>query len=370
MPVVGGARLTGRQGAWSIGLLDIHTQKDEAAAAPATAFTAVRLKRNIFRRSNVGLMATRRGPSAITTPATAGAGEASYSVGADATMLFFKSINLTAYGARTHVPNAAGVMVDGSSYRGRFDYTTDRYGFAAEHMLIDPNFNPEIGFTRRTDVRRSFAQARFSPRPRRSRVVRKLTFQTNLDYVTDADASALQTREANGLFRLDFQSSDQASVEYSREFERLPARFTVAPGVVVPAGTYPSQTTRFAYTMGQQRRVSGRIGYGVGTLYGGTRHEATYSGRWGVLPQLSVEPTLSLNWADLPFGAFNARLMSTRVTLTPTPRMVLSSLVQFNVDAHTLSSSARLRWDTPVAASCSWSTAMAATPTPGPAGAC
>ena len=41
--------------------------------------------------------------------------------------------------------------------------------------------------TRRTGVRRTFAQARFSPRPRRSRVVRKLTWQTSLDYVTDAD---------------------------------------------------------------------------------------------------------------------------------------------------------------------------------------
>jgi len=345
VPVVGGARLTGRQGPWSIGFLDIHTEESEEAAAPASAFTALRLKRNILRRSNVGVMATRRGPAAVTTPSFRGSGDASYTFGADATLLFFKSINLTTYAARTRVPNRTGQVVEGTSYRGRFDYTDDRYGLSAEHMLIDPDFNPEMGFTRRTDVRRTFAQARFSPRPRRSRVVRKLTWQTSLDYVTDADASALQTREASALFRVDFQSSDQASIEYSREFERLPSRFTVAPGVFVPAGTYGSETTRVSYTMGQQRRVSGRFSLAQGTLYDGTRTEATYSGRWGVLPQLSIEPSLSLNWADLPYGSFNARLVSSRVTVTPTARMLVSSLVQYNVDAHTLSSSVRLRWE-------------------------
>ncbi len=345
VPVVGGARLTGRQGPYSIGFLDIHTEESEEAAAAASAVTALRLKRNVLRRSNVGVMATRRGPAAVSTPALGGSGDASYTFGADATLLFFKSINLTGYAARTRVPDRTGQVVEGNSYRGRFDYTDDRYGLSAEHMLIDPHFNPEMGFTRRTDVRRTFAQARFSPRPRRSRVVRKLTWQASLDYVTDADAGALQTREGSGLFRVDFQSSDQASVEYTREFERLPARFTVSPGVFVPAGTYGSETTRLGYTMGQQRRISGRFSVARGTLYDGTRTEATYSGRWGVLPQLSVEPSLSLNWAELPYGSFNARLVSSRFTVTPTARMVVSSLVQYNVDAHSLSSSVRLRWE-------------------------
>src|SRR5262245_40058491 len=87
VPVVGGARLTGRQGAYSIGLLDIHTEDDPDAGAAATGFTALRLKRNVFRRSNVGVMATRRGPAAVSTPSAPGSGDASYTIGADATML-------------------------------------------------------------------------------------------------------------------------------------------------------------------------------------------------------------------------------------------------------------------------------------------
>ena len=64
--------------------------------------------------------------------------------------------------------------------------------------------------------------------------------------------------------------------------------------------------------------MSGRLSVAAGSLDDGTRTEASYSGRWGGLPQLSVEPTLALNWVEPSYGTFNARLVSTRVTPTNT----------------------------------------------------
>ena len=342
VPVVGGVRLTGRAGAFSIGALNIQTEDKPTARALSTNFSALRLKRNLLRRSNVGLMATRRGPALGNA---AGSSDAGYTTGIDATMLFFKSVNITGYYALTSNPNASGATITGSSYRGRFEYNADRYGASAEHMLIDADFRPEVGYVRRNDIRRTFAQARFSPRPRRSRLIRKFTWQGSLDYVTDAAASKLQSREANGLFRIDFQSSDQVSGEYSHEYERLPSRFTIAPGVFVPAGGYEYSTARVSYSLGQQRRVSGRLSASTGSLYGGTKSDVSYSGRWGVVPQFSLEPSATLAWASLPYGDFKARLLGSRFTITPSARMQISSLVQFNVDGKTLTASGRLRWE-------------------------
>jgi hypothetical protein len=84
---------------------------------------------------------------------------------------------------------------------------------------------------------------------------------------------------------------------------------------------------------------------GRGTFYDGTRTEASYNGRVGIVPQFAVEPSLSFNWVSLPFGDFSATLINSRFILTPTPRMGVSSLVQFNASAHTISSSVRLRWE-------------------------
>ena len=131
-----------------------------------------------------------------------------------------------------------GVSGDTASYRGRFDYNDDRYGLSAEHMLIGRDFRPEAGDVRRTDFRRTYGLARFSPRPKNSRRIRKLTWRGSVDYVTAAPAIAVQNREAKGTFLVDFQSSDRLQFDHTRDYELLPARFTISPGGVVPAGGY------------------------------------------------------------------------------------------------------------------------------------
>ena len=52
-----------------------------------------------------------------------------------------------------------------------------------------------------------------------------------------------------------------------------------------------------------------------------------------------------MNWVDLPYGAFTARLISNRTIITPSPRILISSLTQFNAAAHSLSTSVRLNWE-------------------------
>lgn len=45
------------------------------------------------------------------------------------------------------------------------------------------NFNPEVGYVRRSDIRRSHAYARFSPRPQAHAHVRKLSSAAGVTYV-------------------------------------------------------------------------------------------------------------------------------------------------------------------------------------------
>ena len=64
-----------------------------------------------------------------------------------------------------------------------------------------------------------------------------------------------------------------------------------------------------------------------------------------MVPRFSLEPGVTLDWVRLPYGDFTARLLSARVTVTPSARMLVSSLVQYNASANGLSSSVRLRWE-------------------------
>ena len=335
VPVIAGGRVSGKAGRFDIGALAISTGDKPSAGAVQTNFSAVRLRRNILRRSSIGMIATGR------WPATAGL-EQSGTAGADADLRFFNNVQANLYWARTSSPGLHG---NDTSYRSRFNYNGDRYGLELDRVVVGGNFTPEIGFVRRRDFALSSATARFSPRLRRSRLVRQLNWTGDLEYIADAHGDLLQDRTLTGTFNVEFNSSDEIQFSTSRRYERLPTNFTISPGVVVPAGGYVYDTHRVQYNLATQRTVSGRVSASRGSFYEGTRTATDFTGRVGFSAHLAVEPTLTFNWVELPYGRFTARLVGARFVVAPSARLGFSSLTQFNPGAHTLSSSVRMRWD-------------------------
>ena len=61
--------------------------------------------------------------------------------------------------------------------------------------------------------------------------------------------------------------------------------------------------------------------------------------------QLSVEPSVSFSWIDLPEGSFTTTLVQSRVNYTFTPRMFFSGLLQYNSTGNSLNANLRLRWE-------------------------
>ena len=58
VPILGGARLHGRAGAYTMGLMNIQTGTVGGLDVESTNFSAFRVKRDIFARSNIGVIAT------------------------------------------------------------------------------------------------------------------------------------------------------------------------------------------------------------------------------------------------------------------------------------------------------------------------
>jgi hypothetical protein len=339
VPIVVGGRINGTVGPYNIGILNIQTEEKEEADAVGTNFTVLRVKRSILRRSNIGLLVTNRSPAAS-------GDDSNLAVGAEANFAFFRSVTFSSYYALTRSRDHDDTDGDESSYRARFEYSSDRHGLTGEHLLVGDAFNPEVGFVRRSDFRRSAVTARFSPRPAGSRLVRRHVWQGGYDYVTDGRATRVENRSATALWRVEFTNSDMWSVDYAHDFEFLPEDFEIESGVVVPVGGYSYQTLATVYTMGQQRRISGRVTVRAGTFYDGTKQELTLTaGRMAMSSRMNVEPGVTLNWVDLPQGRFKTQLYTARVIFTPSPRSLLSGLFQFNPTDETISSSLRLRWE-------------------------
>lgn len=334
VPIEIGGRVTGRAGKYTLGFLDIQTGDEAAVRARATNFGVVRVKRDILRRSYVGLIGTRRSPPATVS----GASEA---LGVDASLSFFDNLNVVGYYARTWTP---GKMSDADSHRARFDYDADLYALKVERQAVGRNFNPEVGFLRRSDFIEHLAQARVSRRPAWWPAARKLSVDAGLNYLTDG-RRALANRQVRGAARTEMQNGDFWSVEYERNLEVLPGPYEIQRGIVIPVGSYRFTTVRTAYIFGQQRRVSGIVYVARGGFYAGDRTDVAYRGRVELSPRLSLEPGVSVNRVDLPEGRFTAKVFSTRSTLTFTPRMFAGALLQYNSTSRTLSTNVRFRWE-------------------------
>ena len=334
VPIRGGGRVTGRLGRVEVGLLSIESSDEPISRTSPTNFSVVRLKRDLFRKSSVGAIFTRRSE----TPARPSSGEVA---GVDGAFSFGQNLTINTYWARARTP---GVTGDDTSYRTYLDYNADRYGVQVERLVIDPNFIPEIGFVRRPNMRKGYGLLRFSPRPK-STVIRKYSWIAAYNYIENG-VGQVETRQADADFSVELQNSDKLLIGATSHYEFLAAPFRIAPSVTIPVGHYEYSDLNAGFNFGRQRRIFANVSGEFGEFYDGHHTTISVSGAYIRLShRLSIEPTLSLNWVDVPAGSFRTNLAGSRVTFTFTPKMFVSALMQYNSLANLISSNVRLRWE-------------------------
>jgi hypothetical protein len=341
VPIQAGGRLTGKAGPFALGLMNIQTGDDAATQSEATNFTILRLKRDVVSGGAVGIMATNR--SALSS----GTGS-NQAFGVDGNLSPSRDVTLGAYWARTQTTDVDG---DDQSWQARANWNHDRYGATAEILSVGANFTPDIGFTRRRDFTRSYGTLRFSPRPASLPSVRKFSWTGSGEYVENG-AGVVETRIWNGRFNTEFESSDQFTVEVSRNYEVLELGFTPAGSpVAIGAGSYSFDDVTASYAFGAQRPVSGTVSMQVGEFFDGTIRSFTLGGggmtpgRLSISSHLSVEPSFSITRIELPTATFTTRLARARVDYAFTPLMFATTLLQYNSADRTLSTNLRFRWE-------------------------
>ena len=340
VPIHAGGRLTGRVGDFTVGALNMQTGDAPSAAAPATNFTVVRVKRDVLRRSSIGGIFTRR-------TATQDGGPWNETYGLDGTFSFFDDLTINTYWAQTRTPER---REDDVSYRAQLDYNGDRYGVQLERLAVGDGFNPEVGFLQREDFDRSFGLFRFSPRPHAIAAIRKLIWEGSFDYFTDR-SGVLETRIAQGRFGILFENGDQFDAAYTRSYEFLERPFEIASGIAIPVGGHPFQDVDVSYSLAQQRALGGTVGVQHGSFYNGRKTSVRFGtrgfgvGRFELSQHFSVEPGFEVNRISLPQAQFTTQLVTTRTTYTVSPLMFVSALLQYNSTNNAVGANVRLRWE-------------------------
>ena len=234
MPIDAGGRLTGKVGDYGVGVMNIQTgDEDRLERTPATNFTVVRVKRDILRRSTIGAMFTNRtgvdGRRRVEPGLRRRRGVRLLPERRDRRLL------------RAHRDRPASRATTTATRAGS---TTAPIATArAEFLKVGDNFNPEVGFLRRDDFAQIVRAPALQPRARREHGARCASSPTRRASSTSRTAPAqVETRQQTGRFNIEFDNSDQFTVEANDNYELLVLPFTPSPGVVVPPGGYTSTT--------------------------------------------------------------------------------------------------------------------------------
>ena len=336
VPILGGARLHGRAGAYQMGLMNIQTGDVGGLDVESTNFSAFRMKRDLFSRSNIGVIATHRNISAD------GSGANSL-YGVDGNFAPTEYIRFNTFYMATSEPEVE-TGHNAASYMGQFRYDTDLIDVTAERLYLGGDFNPGMGFVRRRDFTKNGGSFQVAPRPRGIEAIRQIELKAEVNNYDRPDGE-LETREYRFDASAILESSDRLMFDHTITDERLLEGFELSSDVAVPAGDYRFSRTGVRIRMGSHRRVSGFLRYEWGNFFGGTRQEVSYMGRAEVNQRFSLEPNISLNWIEVPGGEVRAQVSRLRVTYTVSPRSFLGALVQYNSAAELYSANVRFRWE-------------------------
>jgi hypothetical protein len=330
VPIIGGARVTGRIGDYAVGLLNIATEEETLAGQRQIEnanFTAVRIKRNVLAKSSVG---------ALLLNSHHGVSDYNRALGLDSGFVLGQHVTLTGLFASTFSPSApSGRFGAETAAVGDFLWKNDKFNYGAQYQDIGERFNAEMGYIPRLDIRSGKTKVGWSPRPKWGGI-RQANITGTADYF-ETHSGRVESRTQEFEASVQRQDTSSARILVAREFDNLNAPFSTA-GTTVPVGAYSWTTASANYSSDRTRRVYGSLGGDVGGYYNGDRQAARVNLTLQIGKTLLFEPNYTHNRVQLPGRPnYTSNVLNFRVSHSFTPDFYLKGFVQYNDDRKTSS---------------------------------
>ncbi|MCP4201616.1 MAG: carbohydrate binding family 9 domain-containing protein [bacterium] len=345
VPIEGGLRLTGRAGAWNLGVLGVATealapsvgppeggQTRHSAGTPSNTWGALRLKRNVGQRSSVGLIVTdREGED----------GDSNLVFGADFDWKPTDRLALNGFFAQSDDSDLVGGE-DWAAGAG-VEWSGSIWSAEGGYVEIGERFEPEMGFLRRRGVRRYTGGVEYEPRPDLP-WLRNFNFELEAEVFTLRDGTTESSEFQLEPLSIRFKTEDRITLFVERNFERLFEPFEITDGVIIPAGdyTYYDYGVSFDTNDGRTLTADGSIRWSG--FFDGDRFRAEATLRIRPNRFVRSETTWQYNDVDLPGGAFTATVLRERLSLAASPRLRADTFLQYNDLDELFAANVRFNW--------------------------
>ena len=321
VPILGGARLTGKLDRYNLGILSMQTGGVDSVT-PAHNFSVFRIGREVGKRSAFGAILVNK----VATGSGVLAQGYNRTWGLDANIGLGDQLTFFNYAARTETPGLEGRDHAASSeIRFNSDFFTGNVGY----LEVGEDFNPEVGFVPRAGYRKPSYGIFFNPRPKNHPLIRRFWPHHSWQGHYRFDGSPESGFQHNDM-RVFFQNGSSVGLAYNLNFEQLFEPFEISKDVVLPEGQYHFNNWFLTLESDESADIFAVANYSKGGFYSG--HIKTLSLRAGF--RFGAEFLLATryvrNAVKLPEGNFSTDLAMVQVNYSFTPKSYLQSLVQYN----------------------------------------
>ena len=342
IPILGGGKMTGKIGPYAIGVLNVLTntlKEDEfdigepRVDEPRTNYSVVRVNRDILKGSTVGgIFVNKQDAEAYNRTA-----------GLDFSYRPTREINIQGLWARTFEADdsdfsAASFGSQTTPKSNAFfiggDWRTNLFRLNGSYTDIGEDFNPEVGFVQRTDVRRFRGDASYTPWPGKFGI-REIQIGPEIDLVL-TQASELETQEITFDTQFEFETGDDIGFQVKNTTENLYRNFRIQ-GVNIPVDDYNFTWFQTSIRTSSRRMIAGELRVEFGEFYSGTRRGFSIDAIARPTTRLSIEPFVEFNRITLPGEEFDANAFGGRIGYSFSTTLFTKFFAQWSTDRDVIS---------------------------------
>lgn len=334
VPIIGGARLSGKVGQTNIGFLSMFTDDVEQIGIEKNNFTVARVNHDFSNsRSSIGGVFVNR----------AGLGnmidDYNRVFALDGKWGLGKKAQITGFVSKSTTP---GIDDNDHAFKLNANYNWDGWNLNAGYTEVGEGFNPEVGFLQRTAFRKPefliFKQWRTKNMGNLLEVRPHISYRGYWNFNDEL---------VTGFLHIDnhwaWKNGFEIHTGINFTTEGVQEDFELS-GVTIPINTYKHSELQLIMITNPNKQISLSTRTVIGGYFGGNRvaNSGTLKVRLG--DKFNTSFILNHNYIDLPNGDFTAIISGARLSYSFTPRMFAQTLIQHNNVSNITSVNARFGW--------------------------
>ena len=328
-----GLRLTGKAGDFTLGAISMQTRATSRSSAQN--YSVFRIRHNLYEGSDLGLIAMNR-------QSMDSSGSWNRVIGGDANIRFFRKLDWNSYLVGSQTPGKGDAQYAG---RTSLNYESKFFHGKLGLLQIGQGFADDMGFLRRTNVRKYLLDLGLRPRPAWAQAlgVREMHPHVTWNYYENLDGTMIGKNLHTGYT---FFLNNGGYVEYSinPRFERIATPFTINKKITaIPAGSYEWAEYQIKGQTDASRVVSSTFTLISGGLWSGSQR--TQLATLTVRPSYRFGTTIGVSHTeaslDQPHAKFEALLWTTRANYSFSTNMFVDAISQYDPRQHLFNANVR-----------------------------